>query len=68
MDKNYKFNVTSLVSVLSQDQLGELIDVLVEYYADTYGLDGFTPVEPELPKFEDENLILAKNILDKFRK
>jgi hypothetical protein len=64
---NYKFEISKLVDVLNQDQLGELIDVLVEHYVETYGIDGFSAAEPNLPEFEFENLDLAKNILDKFR-
>jgi hypothetical protein len=44
-----------------------LIDSLVEFYIDKYGIDSLADSEPEKPDFQVENLNIANDYLKKFK-
>lgn len=65
MDKNYKINLVG-VDNLTEEVLGTLIDNLVDLYTAKFGL-GITLEEPERPRYDEEDLSVAKDYLKKYR-
>ena len=65
MKKNYKINIAG-VETLDEETLGMLIDCLVDLYSAKFGL-GITLEEPERPRYDAEDLDLAKDYLKKYR-
>jgi hypothetical protein len=47
--------------------LGLLIDSLVDYYTEKFGLENLSDVEPAKPSYDYEDTTLAKEYLQKFR-
>lgn len=68
MEKNIKIQLGGLEN-LDEETLGMLIDSLVEFYQNKYGmsLGKIELDEPEIPDYNEENFDLAKNYLKKFR-
>jgi len=68
MDKNIRVNLDGL-KMLDERMLAALIDNLVEYYSDTYGLEDLSdiPQVPSKPQYDCEDLSIAKEYLKKFR-
>jgi hypothetical protein len=68
MDKNIRVNLDGL-KMMDERMLAALIDNLVEYYVDTYGLDDLSdiPQVPNKPLYDCEDLSIAKDYLKKFR-
>jgi hypothetical protein len=64
--KNYTLNIKGL-DCLDEKMLGMLIDSLVEFYIDKYGIDSLADSEPEKPDFQVENLNIANDYLKKFK-
>jgi hypothetical protein len=67
-DKDIRVNLDGL-KMMDERMLAALIDSLVEYYSETYGLDDLSdiPQVPSKPSFDCEDLTIAKNYLKKFR-
>jgi len=65
MSKNYKINIAG-VETLDEETLGMLIDCLVDLYSAKFGL-GITLEEPERPRYDTEDLGVAKDYLKKYR-
>ena len=65
MDKKPKINLVG-VDTLSEEVLGTLIDNLVDLYTSKFGL-GITLEEPERPRYDEEDLSVAKDYLKKYR-
>jgi hypothetical protein len=65
VDKNYKINLVG-VDNLTEEVLGTLIDNLVDLYTAKFGL-GITLEEPERPRYDEEDLSVAKDYLKKYR-
>jgi hypothetical protein len=65
MKKNYKINIAG-VETLDEETLGMLIDCLVDLYSAKFGL-GITLEEPERPRYDAEDLSVAKDYLKKYR-
>jgi hypothetical protein len=68
MDKNIRVNLDGL-KMLDERMLAALIDNLVEYYSDTYGLEDLSdiPQVPSKPQYDCEDLSIAKEYLKKYR-
>lgn len=67
MDKdNIRINLDGL-KMLDEKMLALLIDNLVEYYADTFGLDNLSDIPPSKPNYDCEDTTMAKEYLKKFR-
>jgi hypothetical protein len=68
MDKDIRINLDGL-KMLDERMLAALIDNLVEYYSDTYGLDDLSdiPKVPSKPQYDCEDLSIAKDYLKKYR-
>jgi hypothetical protein len=68
MDKDIRINLDGL-KMLDERMLAALIDNLVEYYSDTYGLDDLSdiPQVPRKPQYDCEDLSIAKEYLKKYR-
>jgi len=64
-DKKFNIKVAG-VDELDEQMLGMLIDTLVEFYQNKFGLD-ITLDEPEKPVYDAENVDFAKDYLKKFR-
>jgi hypothetical protein len=63
-----KMNVSLLgLDNLDKETLELLIDSLVEYYANEYGIELDDLVEPEKPTYETETITDATEYLKKFR-
>jgi len=63
-----KINVSLLgLDNLDKETLELLIDSLVEYYTNSYGLDFGDIGEPEKPTYETETVTDATEYLKKFR-
>jgi len=67
-DKEVRVNLDGL-KLLDERLLAAVIDSLVEYYAENYGLDNLSdiPVAPRKPSYDCEDLSVAKEYLKKFR-
>jgi len=65
VDKNLKINLVG-VDNLTEEVLGTLIDNLVDLYAAKFGL-GIMLEEPERPRYDEEDLSVAKDYLIKYR-
>jgi len=65
-NKNIQFDVSSLARTLNQEQLGLLIDSMVELYIATYG-DEEINLEPSKPEYGVEDVSLATVYLKKFQ-
>jgi hypothetical protein len=68
MDKNIKVNLDGL-KMMDERMLAALIDNLVEYYSNTYGLEDLSdiPQTPSKPQYDCEDLSIAKDYLKKYR-
>jgi hypothetical protein len=68
MDKNIKVNLDGL-KMMDERMLAALIDNLVEYYVDTYGLEDLSdiPQTPSKPQYDCKDLSIAKEYLKKYR-
>lgn len=68
MDKNIRVNLDGL-KMMDERMLAALIDNLVEYYSDTYGLEDLSdiPQVPRKPSYDCEDLSIAKEYLKKYR-
>jgi hypothetical protein len=69
MSKNIQFDISSLVRTLNQEQLGMLIDTMIDLYVETYGLEdiNFEQEKPEVPNYSLENTTSVKEYLKKFQ-
>ena len=67
-DKDIKVNLAGL-KMMDERMLTALIDSLVEYYVDTYGLEDLSdiPQVPSKPSYDCEDLSIAKEYLKKYR-
>lgn len=65
MSKNYKINIAG-VETLDEETLGMLIDCLVDLYSAKFGLS-IALEEPERPRYDAEDLSVAKDYLKKYR-
>ena len=65
MDKKIKITLAGIEN-LDEQMLGMLIDNLVDFYQNKFGLD-ISIDEPEKPVYDVENIDNAKNYLKKFR-
>lgn len=65
-NKNIKLNIAG-IELLDQETLGMLIDELIEYYANSYGIEMDHSNEPDIPTYECETIDDAKEYLKKFR-
>jgi hypothetical protein len=65
MDKNIRINLSG-VDTLDEETLGMLIDGLVDLYTSRFGL-GINIEEPERPRYDAEDLSIAKDYLKKYR-
>ena len=67
-DKDIRVNLDGL-KMMDERMLAALIDSLVEYYTNTFGLDDLSdiPQEPSKPSYDCEDLSIAKEYLKKFR-
>ena len=67
-DKDIRINLDGL-KMLDARMLASLIDNLVEYYAENYGLEDLSdiPQVPSKPSYDCEDLSTAKEYLKKFR-
>jgi hypothetical protein len=65
VDKNLKINLVG-VDNLTEEVLGTLIDNLVDLYTAKFGL-GIMLEEPERPRYDEEDLSVAKDYLIKYR-
>jgi hypothetical protein len=64
-EKQYQLNFKGL-DLLDEKMLGALIDNLVDFYVDKFGLD--TSIEePDKPEYSVEKLDVVKDYLKKFR-
>lgn len=63
---DYKINISG-IEALPEKVLSELIDELVDYYIQTFGIEKLEEDVPEKPDYTVENLDLAKDYLKKFR-
>ena len=65
--KQYKLNLEGL-DLLDEKMLGAVIDSLVDFYVDKFGLDMYmSNEEPDKPEYDAEKLDVAKDYLKKFR-
>jgi hypothetical protein len=67
-DKEVRVNLDGL-KALDERLLAAVIDSLVEYYAENYGLEDLSdiPQAPSKPSYECEDLSIAKDYLKKYR-
>ena len=65
MNKRIKINVAG-IDELDEKTLGMLIDGLVDFYVDKFGLTASLD-EPDKPEYDVENLDVVKDYLKKFR-
>lgn len=66
--KEVRVNLDGLKS-LDERLLAAVIDSLVEYYAENYGLEDLSdiPQTPRKPSYDCEDLSIAKDYLKKYR-
>jgi hypothetical protein len=66
--KEVRVNLDGLKS-LDERLLAAVIDSLVEYYAENYGLEDLSdiPQTPRKPSYDCEDLSIAKEYLKKYR-
>jgi hypothetical protein len=66
--KEVRVNLDGLKS-LDERLLAAVIDSLVEYYAENYGLEDLSdiPQTPSKPSYDYEDLSIAKEYLKKYR-
>lgn len=64
--KQYQLNIQG-IDCLDEKMLGTLIDSLVDFYIEKYGIDSLGGVEPDKPEYDAENLDVANSYLKKFR-
>jgi hypothetical protein len=68
-DKEVRVNLDGL-KMLDERLLAAVIDSLVEYYAENYGLTDLSDIPqppPSKPSYECEDLSIAKEYLQKYR-
>jgi len=65
-NKNIKLNLAG-IELLDQETLGMIIDELIAYYANNYGIEIDESDEPDVPTFDCENIDDANTYLKKFR-
>jgi hypothetical protein len=68
-NKNIKLNLAG-IELLDQETLGMIIDELIAYYANNYGIEideSDESDEPDVPTFDCENIDGANTYLKKFR-
>jgi hypothetical protein len=68
MDKEIRVNLDAL-KMMDERMLAAVIDSLVEYYTNNYGLEDLSdiPQQPSKPQYDCEDLSIAKDYLKKFR-
>jgi hypothetical protein len=68
MDKEIRVNLDAL-KMMDERMLAAVIDSLVEYYTNNYGLDDLSdiPQVPRKPQYDCEDLSIAKEYLKKYR-
>ena len=65
-DKDIRVNLDGL-KMMDERMLAALIDSLVDYYTENYGLDNLSDIPPSKPTYDYEDTTLAKEYLKKFR-
>lgn len=67
-DREIRVNLDAL-KMMDERMLAAVIDSLVEYYANNYGLEDLSdiPQQPKKPSYDYEDLSIAKDYLKKYR-
>jgi len=67
-DKEIRVNLDAL-KMMDERMLAAVIDSLVEYYTNNYGLEDLSdiPQVPSKPQYDCEDLSIAKDYLKKYR-
>jgi hypothetical protein len=66
-DKDYmRIDLNGLISVLTKEQFGFLIDAMVEEYTAMYGLEDIFIDEPTKPEYDCEDISTANSYLKKY--
>ena len=66
MNDEYRIKLDGL-DKMDEKILGLLIDSLVDYYTQKFGLDNLSDVPPTKPTYDYEDTTLAKEYLKKFK-